>query len=76
MDIMFCHRTVINASFLGSVEQGQAYFKERTGSDLALHADLTTVSQNDPLHNGQAQTAATGLLVTRLAGLCWPLLPA
>jgi hypothetical protein len=70
MVVTFCHRSVINASFFRFGEQRQAYFKERTGSDLALHADFTAVSQNNPLYNGQTQTATTWLFVIRLTNLC------
>ena len=53
--ILFCHRFVINSSLLRTVQQWQVYFKERAGSDAALHAYLATVSLDNPLHNGQAQ---------------------
>ena len=74
--ILFCHRFVINASFLRSVQQWQAYFKERASSDVALHAYLATVGLDNPLHNGQAQPAAARLLVTGFTAWPWPLLPA
>src|SRR6266478_9149011 len=73
---IFCHRSVINASFLRSGEQRQTYFKERAGSDFALHAYLATVGLDNPPHNGQAQPAAAGLSVPWLAALHRPLLPA
>src|SRR5438105_7692397 len=73
---MFCHQIVINFSFLRHVQKWQAYFKERAGSDGALHAYLTTVGLDNPQHNRQAQPAAAGLLATWLAALRGPLLPA
>jgi hypothetical protein len=60
---IFCHLSITDASFLGSGEQRQAYFKERAGSNLALHAYLATVGLDNPLHNRQAQPAAAGLSV-------------
>jgi hypothetical protein len=45
MGILFCHRTVINASFRGSGEQGQAYFKERTGSEYLAHQTCNTSTE-------------------------------
>lgn len=49
---MFCHQFVINVSFLRHVQKWQAYFKERAGSNFALHAYLATMSLDNPLHNG------------------------
>ena len=49
---MFCHESVIKVSFLRHVQKWQAYFKERAGSDFALHAYLATMSLDNPLHNG------------------------
>src|SRR6266566_7697502 len=66
---LYCHQFVINASSLRFVQQRQAHFKERADSYFALHAYLATVGLDDPLHNGQAQTATTWLPVIWLAAL-------
>jgi hypothetical protein len=68
--VTFCHRSVIYTSFHRSVQQRQAYFKERNGSDLALHTYLATVGLDNPLYNGQAQTATAWPFVIRLTNLC------
>src|SRR5258708_7482950 len=73
---IFGHRCVSNASLLRFVQQWQTYFKERTGSDGALHTYLTAVSLDNPLHNGQAQPAAAWLNTPWLAAQCSPFLPA
>ena len=71
----FCHRFVINALFLRCGQKRQAYFEERAGSDLALHAYLALVGLDNPLHNGQAQPGTGGRCVPWLAALYRPLLP-
>src|SRR5258708_16513276 len=73
---IFGHRCVSNASLLRFVQQWQTYFKERPGSDGALHTYLTAVSLDNPLHNGQAQPAAAWLNTPWLPAQCSPFLPA
>src|SRR5712691_5605664 len=41
----------VTALFLRSVQQRQAYFKERASSDCALHAYLATMCLDNALHN-------------------------
>src|SRR5260370_19191760 len=60
-DRRWWHRSVVNASFLRSGEQRQAYFKERAGSDFALHPYLATVGLDIPLHNRRAHPATPWL---------------
>src|SRR2546429_278063 len=72
---LFCHRTVINASFLCCGEQRQAHLKERAGSYFALHVYLATMGMDNPLRNRQAQTATTWLPLIWLAALHRLLLP-
>src|SRR5258707_5773032 len=53
-----CHVALVSS------QQRKFHLKGRTGAELALYSYLSTMRLDDPLHDGQAQTGASWLLLT------------